>query len=188
MDWNVGRVLTELDKLGLRDNTIIIFWGDHGYQLGEKGKWSKAGSVWEQGARVPFTLYIPNAAGNGQVCKRVVEMVDLYPTLVELCNLPKPPGLEGRSIVPLINNPSAPWDYPAYTEWDEPALKSRAVRNENWRYAEFVTPNGGGAMLLDENEDPHEMKNLVDDPKYADIKQKMAALLKNFPGEKPTAP
>src|SRR4029077_18428508 len=101
MDWNVGRVLAGLDALGLREKPIVSFWGDHGYQLGEKGKWSKAGSVWEQGARVPFTIYVPKANANGKVTTRIVEVVDLYPTLVELCGLPAQKELEGTSLVPL---------------------------------------------------------------------------------------
>ena len=117
---SVGRVLAELDRQGLRDKTIIIFWGDHGYQLGEKGKWSKAGSLWEEGARVPLTMYVPGLDGNGKVCTRVVETLDLYPTLMELCGLPKPPQeLDGVSLVPLLKDPNAPHDRPAFTMWSQ---------------------------------------------------------------------
>ncbi len=95
-DENVGRVIAELDKLGLRDNTVIVFVADHGYQLGERGKWSKAGSLFEEGARVPLVIVAPGAKGNGQVCTRVVEELDLYPTLCQLCGLPIPKEAEGR--------------------------------------------------------------------------------------------
>src|SRR5690606_22072828 len=95
VDWNVGRVLDELDRQGLRDNTIIVFCSDHGYQLGEQGKWSKAGSLWEQGTRVPFIILDPRAKGNGQSSPRIVELLDIYPTLADLCGLPKPDGVEG---------------------------------------------------------------------------------------------
>ncbi len=115
VDWNVGRVIGELDRLGLRENTIIVFVADHGYQLGEKGKWSKAGSLFEMGTRVPMFMVVPGARGNGQSCFRIVESLDLYPTLAELCGLPPPAELEGRSLVPLLNNPAAPWDRPAYS-------------------------------------------------------------------------
>src|SRR3990172_6333932 len=101
MDWNVGRVLAEVDRLRLRDKTIVVFWGDHGYQLGEKGKWSKAGSLFEQTARVPLVIADPRAAGNGRGSPRIVESLDVYPTLVESCGLPMPAGLEGRSLAPL---------------------------------------------------------------------------------------
>ena len=109
-DWNLGRVMAELDRLGLRDNTIVVFAVDHGYQLGEKGKWSKAGSLFEMGTRVPLSWSVPGARGNGQACYRIVESLDIYPTLVELCGLPLPAGLEGQSLVPLLHDPQAPWD------------------------------------------------------------------------------
>ncbi len=83
-DWNLGRVVGELDRLGLRDNTIIVFVADHGYQLGEKGKWSKAGSLFEMGTRVPLMISAPGANGNGHASTRIVESLDIYPTLVEL--------------------------------------------------------------------------------------------------------
>jgi arylsulfatase A-like enzyme len=81
VDWNIGRVIEELDKLGLRENTIIVVWGDHGYHLGEKGKWSKHGSLYEIGTRVPLIVIAPGAKGNGQTCPRVVQSLDIYPTL-----------------------------------------------------------------------------------------------------------
>jgi arylsulfatase A-like enzyme len=185
VDWNVGRVLEELDRQNLRDNTIILFWGDHGYQLGEKGKWSKAGSVWEQGARVPFTIYVPNGPSNRKTTRKLVQMVDVYPTLVELCGFPKQPELEGRSMLPVLNDSNAPaWNFPAYTIWceDGRTVTANSVRNDKYRYAEF-TAGGGGAMLLDEEADPHEMKNVVNDPKYADVKKEMHELLKAYPGK-----
>lgn len=81
VDWNIGRVLAELDKLGLRENMIVVFVADHGYQLGEKGKWSKAGSLFEMSARVPLIVSAPGMKGNGQTCARIVESLDIYPTL-----------------------------------------------------------------------------------------------------------
>src|SRR5690606_28945014 len=104
-DWNIGRVLGVLDRQGLRVHTIIVFWSDHGDQLGEKGKWSKAGSLWEQGARVPFIIHDPRAKGNGKTSPRIVELLDIYPTLADLCGLPRPEGLDGVSLSPLLNNP-----------------------------------------------------------------------------------
>ena len=108
VDWNVGRVIAELDALGLRDNTIIIFSVDHGYQLGEKGKWSKAGSLFEMGCRTPLIMCVPGARGNGKACYRIVEQLNIYPTLVELCGLPNPGGLEGQSMTSLLADPAAP--------------------------------------------------------------------------------
>ncbi|MDR3187893.1 MAG: sulfatase [Prevotellaceae bacterium] len=167
VDWNVGRVLAELERQGLRDSTIIVFWSDHGYQLGEKGKWSKAGSLWEQGARVPFIIFDPRAQGNGKASARTVELLDIYPTLVDLCGLPRPEGLEGASLAPLLANPDTAWGRPAYTVWNEhgKGITGVVVRTERWRYAEFFGL-GAGAFLTDPINDPHELNNLLHDPKY----------------------
>jgi arylsulfatase A-like enzyme len=181
VDWNVGRVLAELDRLGLRQKTIIVFTSDHGYQLGEKGKWSKAGSLFEQGDRVPFIVVVPNAKGNGQVCARTVEELDIYPTLAELCGLAPPKGLEGYSLAPLLINPKAEWNHPAYSVWSEDGrtIMGVAVRNERWRYAEF-DGGKGGAMLFDEQKDPEELKNLADDPKFATVRAELSPLVQKY--------
>jgi iduronate 2-sulfatase len=182
VDWNVGRVIAELDKLGLRENTIITFVADHGYQLGEKGKWSKAGSLFEMGTRVPMLMVVPGAKGNGQACTRIVESLDIYRTLVELCGLSLPEGVEGQSLVPLLNDPQATFDKPAYSVWSEDGstLHGVAVRTEKWRYAEYG-PNGvNGAMLLDPHNDPLEMKNLVDDPMYASVVAELSGLTRKY--------
>ncbi len=179
VDWNMGRVIAELDRLGLRDKTIIVFSADHGYQLGEKGKWSKAGSLWEEGTRIPLFIAAPGAKGNGRRCTRCVEALNLYPTLVEMCNLPMPSALEGRSMVPLLHDPTARWDHPAYSVWSEDGktLTGIGVRVERWRYAEYVL---GGAMLLDMENDPHQLKNLAHDPGYADVTARLSGLVQRY--------
>lgn len=161
-DWNLGRVLAELDHLGLRENTIVVFLVDHGYQLGEKGKWSKAGSLFEMGTRVPFIISAPGMTGNGQSCTRIVQSLDLYPTLVELCGLPVQSSNEGESLMPLLKQPAAGWDKPAYSIWSEDGktVHGVAVRTEKWRYAEYGKNGAVGAMLLDPR-DPDELKNLA---------------------------
>jgi arylsulfatase A-like enzyme len=178
VDWNVGRVLAELDRLGLRGNTIIVFWADHGYQLGEKGKWSKAGSLWEQGTRVPFFIFDPRAAGNGARSHRIVEMIDLYPTLADLCGLPAPEGVDGVSLRPLLDNPEAEWDRPAYTVWNEhgKGVTGIAVRTERWRYAEYFG-HGAGCFLTDPVNDPAELVNLAGDPAYKTVVEEMHRLV-----------
>ncbi|MFT3783025.1 MAG: sulfatase [Nibricoccus sp.] len=183
VDWNVGRVLEELKALGLADNTIVVFWGDNGYQLGEKGKWSKAGSLWEQGARIPLMIYDPRARGNGRSSPRIVQSVDIYPTLVDLCGLPAVKELEGLSLRPLLENPKTEWNHPAYCVWNEHGrgITGAVVRTEQWRYAEFYG-RGAGAMLIDPANDPHELKNLVNDPKYAPIVKELSALVKTYVG------
>ncbi len=177
IDDNVGRVLAALRETGLADRTIVALWSDHGYQLGEKGKWSKAGSLWEQGTRVPLIILDPRAKGNGRASPRVVELLDLYPTLVSLAGLPLPAGLEGHDLSPLLAQPDAPWDHPAYTVWNERnrGITGVAVRTERWRYAEFFGP-GAGAFLTDPINDPHELVNLVHDPRYTDVVARLSAL------------
>lgn len=181
VDWNVGRVLAELDRLGLRDNTIVVFVADHGYQLGEKGKWSKAGSLFEMGTRVPLILSAPGMKGNGQSCKRIVESLDIYPTLVELGGLPEQKGIDGTSLVPLLNMPSAKWDKPAYSVWSEDGktLHGTVVRTETWRYAEYGKDGANGAMLLDPS-DPDELKNLADAPEHKSVVAELSALTRKY--------
>jgi len=181
-DWNLGRVLAELDRLGLRQNTIVVFVADHGYQLGEKGKWSKAGSLFEMGTRVPLIIDAPGLTGNGRSSPRIVESQDLYRTLAELCGLPLPGGVEGRSLVPLLQNPGAEWNYPAHSVWSEDGatLHGVAVRTEQWRFAEFGPAGKNGAMLFDPQNDPQELKNLADDPQYAPVRAELSALTRKY--------
>jgi arylsulfatase A-like enzyme len=103
-------VIEALDRLHLRENTIIVFWGDHGYHLGEKGKWSKAYSLWDVGLRVPLIIAMPGQ--KPQTSERIVQLLDLYPTLADLTGLPAPPQVEGRSIAPLLRKPNATWNFP----------------------------------------------------------------------------
>ncbi|MES1194486.1 MAG: sulfatase-like hydrolase/transferase, partial [Opitutus sp.] len=177
IDANVGRVLAALETAGLAKKTIVVLWSDHGYQLGEKGKWSKAGSLWEQGTRVPLVIYDPRARGNGHSSMRVVQLLDLYPTLVNLAGLPVPAGLEGQDLAPLLAQPSARWNNPAYTVWNERGrgVTGVVVRTERWRYAEFFGP-GAGAFLTDSLLDPQELINRVNDPRYANLVKELSAL------------
>lgn len=181
-DWNLGRVVAELDRLGLRENTIIVFTVDHGYQLGEKGKWSKAGSLFEMGTRVPLIIAAPSAKGNGQACFRIVESVNIYATLAELCGLPLSAEIEGRSLGPLLRHPQAPWDQRAYSVWSEDGttLHGVTVRTEKWRYAEYGPDGKNGAMLFDPQADPLEMTNLTNDPQHAPVCAELSALTRRY--------
>jgi len=182
VDWNVGRVLAELDALGLRDNTIVVFVADHGYQLGEKGKWSKAGSLFEMGTRVPLIIDAPSARGNGHTSTRIVQSLDIYPTLVELCGLKSSQKLEGRSLAPLLHAPQSAWDHPAFSIWSEDgkSVHGTAVRNESWRYAEFGEGGKNGSMLFDVHADVFETKNLADDPRYATVRRELSGLIRRY--------
>ncbi|WP_035615433.1 sulfatase [Haloferula sp. BvORR071] len=181
-DWNAGRVLDELTKLGLAENTIVVFWSDHGYQLGENGKWSKAGSLFEAGARVPLIVRAPGVTPAGKTCDAVVQSLDLYPTFSALCGLPAPSGVEGRDLSPLLKDPASPWDHPAFTIWSEDGKTATgtSVRTAKWRYTEYP---GSGAVLLDPAADPHELKNLAEDPSLKDVRAELSAKIAGFSGK-----
>ncbi|HEX4067068.1 MAG TPA: sulfatase [Acidobacteriaceae bacterium] len=170
-DWNLGRVMAELDQLGLRDKTLVVFVADHGYQLGEKGKWSKAGSLFEQGTRVPLIIHAPDAQGNGRPCLRVVQSLDLYRTIAGLCGLDVPVATEGTNISVLLSDPQVAWDQPACSIWSEDGttVHGTAIRTEQWRYAEFGKNAANGAMLFDVHADPLELQNLANNPVHADV-------------------
>jgi uncharacterized sulfatase len=175
MDSQVGRLLDALDRLGLAKNTIVVFLSDHGYHLGEHGLWQKM-SIFEQSARVPLLIYDPRSKGNGQACGRTVELVDLHPTLADLCGLTAPAKLDGLSLRPLLENPRADWSKPALTEVQRSGFLGRAVRTERWRYIEW---DGGakGRQLYDHQSDPGEYTNLANDPKYAATVEELRLLL-----------
>lgn len=178
MDAQVGRVIEALDRLGLREKTIIVFWGDHGYHLGEKGKWSKAYSLYDVGLRVPLIIAMPN--GKAQTSERTVQLLDMYPTLAEICGLPKPKDIEGHSLASLLNNPKSNWNYPAYSVTAYKNKIGKSVTTERWHYVEWEEGKDG-VILCDLSNDPHELKNLAYDPKYAKTVQEMKTLLKQMP-------
>jgi arylsulfatase A-like enzyme len=177
-DWNIGRVVAELDKLGLRKNTIILFWGDHGYHLGEKGKWSKHGSLFEVGTRVPLIIVDPRGKANGKSSTHPVQALDFYPTLCELCGLKPPAGLEGNSLKPLLDQPDGKWNHSAVSVAGNAKRLGVAIRSDRYRYVEY--DNNGGAMLFDENADPNETKNLIDDVNLKAVREQFAEKAKKF--------
>ena len=178
MDEQVGRVLSALDGLGLRDKTIVVFWGDHGYHLGEKGKWSKAYSLFEVGLRVPLIIALPDS--KAEVSERPVQLLDMYPTLAELCGLPRPQGNEGHSLVSLLSNPQAKWQHPAFGVTLYQGKLGKSVRTDRWHYVEW-DDGKAGAMLFDHSNDPLELKNLAADPFYRKTVQDMKKLLHQLP-------
>jgi len=179
LDANVGRILNALDRLQLADSTIVIFVSDHGYQLGERGQWMKQ-TLFERSARAPLIVAGPGVSAKGRSSSRVVEFLDLYPTLADLARLSAPPGLHGRSLMLLLKNPAAGWNRPALTQVrrgrGESAFMGYSVRTEKWRYTEW--DNGTrGAELYNEVDDPGEMHNLAADPKYRKAVTDMQRLL-----------
>jgi uncharacterized sulfatase len=182
MDAQVGRLLDTLDRLNLADNTIVVFMSDHGWLLGQHGQWQKM-SLFEDCARVPMIFYVPNGKGNGRSSKRTVELIDVYPTLAELCGLEIPPGFEGKSFATLLEKPNAAWDKPALTQVSNGDRNGRSVRTERWRYTEW---DGGkaGAELYDHRWDPHELKNLAKNPRYNRTIEELKKLLHGEGAEK----
>ena len=170
VDEQLGVVMEALDRQKLSGNTVVLFTGDHGWHFGEHNWWAKA-SLFEPSARVPLIVVAPGSSP-GAVSPRVVEMLDFYPTLSELCGLPKPPQGEGKSFVPLLKNPGQPWDKAAFTAERRPKVIGRSVRTERYRYTEW-DEGRQGAELYDYDNDPHEHVNLVKDPKQKKLVAEM---------------
>jgi iduronate 2-sulfatase len=175
VDSQIGRLLDALDRLQLTDKTIIVFWSDHGYHLGEHGLWMKQ-SLFENSARAPLIIASPSQKAKGQGSPRVVEFVDIYPTVADLAGLKPPENLAGVSVRPLLDEPKAKWERPAYTQVMRGQFPGYTVRTERYRYTEW---NGGknGVELYDYEVDPAEEKNLAAEPKYADTVATMKKLL-----------
>jgi arylsulfatase A-like enzyme len=191
-DHCVGRLLDALDDSPHAKNTIIVLWSDHGFHLGEKMHWEKR-SLWEESTRVPLIFSLPGfKKGSDTVvrstpgavpatvpdpflnphrharCTRPVGLIDIYPTLIELCDLPEKESLQGRSLSPLLQDPTREWDYPALTT-HHPG--NHAVRSEHWRYIRYAN---GDEELYDHRIDPHEFHNLAQDPQHADMIRQLA--------------
>jgi iduronate 2-sulfatase len=166
LDANVGRVLDALERLGLADNTIVVFVSDHGYHLGDRGQWMKQ-TLFERSTRAPLLIAGPGVTARGAASPRVVEFLDVYPTLAALAGLTPPAGLHGRSLVPLLTDALAPWDHAAVSQVHREAVpetfKGYSIRTDRWRYTEW---DGGrrGAELYDVEADPDELRNLAAQP------------------------
>ncbi len=180
LDAQVGRVLDALDRLGLAESTLVVFWSDHGYHLGEHGgAWQKR-TLFEESARTPLLIRAPRATGNGRACERIVEFIDIFPTLAELAAIPVPPKLAGRSLAPLLADPRRAWEGAAFTQILRPGegspVMGRSVRTARWRYTEWAG-GAAGAELYDHTADPHEFTNLAADPAQAGVRAELRARL-----------
>jgi uncharacterized sulfatase len=176
-----------LERLGLRDNTIVIFFGDHGYHLGDHGGLWHKNSLFEMSARVPLIIAAPGAKAAGQHCEQLVELVDLYPTLVAMCGLPGRKNLDGVNLEPLLDDPSQPVKQAAYSliaRNDDPNLPhlethdylGRSVRTDRYRYTEW-DDGARGAELYDYHDDPQELNNLAEDAAHAEVVSELRSLL-----------
>jgi len=161
VDAQIGRVLRALKETGQEENTIVVVWGDHGWHLGEKGITGK-NTLWTDGTRVPLIFAGPGVTA-GQRCTRPAELLDIYPTLIDLCHLTARDDLEGISLLPQLQHAEAPRDRPAITSHNQ---GNHGIRSEHWRYIRYAD---GSEELYDTVADPHEWTNLAAQPKFAAV-------------------
>jgi arylsulfatase A-like enzyme len=164
IDAQVGRVMEALRKSKYADNTIVVFWGDHGWHLGEKRRWSKS-TLWEEATRAPLIIWAPGM----EACSvsTPVSFLDIYPTLIDLADLKPNAELEGKSLVPLMQNPNMTWERPALTTHGK---GNHTLRTKRWRYTRY---KDGGEELYDHSKDEMEWNNLANDTTYDHIKKQL---------------
>lgn len=168
-DAMVGKLIDALDESGQADNTIIVLWADHGFHLGEKDSWGKM-TLWDETTHVPFIIVAPGVTTPGSRSDEVVSTQSIYATLVELAGLDRPDWVDGTSLVPLLENPDMEWDDVAITTYGD--YGNFTVRDDKHRY---IIYSNGEEELYDIAIDPNEYINLADDPRYAEIKARLAA-------------
>jgi arylsulfatase A-like enzyme len=163
-DARVGELLDALDRSGRADNTIIVLLGDHGFHLGEKGRWRKS-TLWERSTHVPLIIVAPGVTTAGSKTRAPVSLMDVYPTFA---GLDVPRHVEGQSLLTLLEDPTAESDRPAVTTY---GFNNHAIRSEQFRYIRYAD---GNEELYDDVADPNEFTNLADDPDYRRIKRDLA--------------
>ncbi len=180
IDAMIGRLLDELERLKLRDNTTIILWGDHGWKLGEHAGWCKH-TNFELDTHVPMIISVPAMKTAGQRTTALTEYVDIYPTLSEICNLPIPEHLEGLSMVPLLKNPKLPWKKAAFSQYPRGKVMGYTMRTKSFRYTEWKNKQTGNVLaceLYDHQKDPQENVNVAARPEYKMDVQRLSRMLK----------
>ena len=187
-DAQVGKLLGELDRLKLRDNTIVIFWGDHGWHLMEQGQWCKH-TNFENATRAPLILSIPGQKHAAAKTDALVEFVDIYPTLCDAVGLSKPDGLEGISLLPLLDDPKRPWKTAAFSQYPRGGgggggekVMGYTIRTDRFRYTEWQARNDPKQVLArelyDHETDPRETKNVADEADKANVVRDLSERLK----------
>ena len=163
MDWNFGRIISALDSSKYKDNTIVVVSADNGFHMGEKKHFAKF-ALWEQTSHILHMWRVPGVTKPGQMCNQLVTLLDIYPTLTELCGLTGPTSkLDGRSIVQLLKNPLTDWKYPAVTTYKQ---GNQAIRDKQYRYIRY---SDGAEELYDETKDPNEWRNMAKDPAMKNV-------------------
>ncbi|MCP4645438.1 MAG: sulfatase-like hydrolase/transferase, partial [bacterium] len=164
VDAQIGRVLGELDRLGLRDNTIVVVWGDHGWHLGDLHVWGKH-TAYEFSLRSALLMRAPGVTQPGSHAAGLVESLDLYPTLADCCGLDAPKGLDGCSVAPVLRNPDHPGKDGAFGYWRKGPHKAVSLRTARYRVVEWVDGKGKTAQveLYDHENDPDETRNIADE-------------------------
>lgn len=184
VDAQIGRVLDSLDQLGLRENTIVILWGDHGWHLGDHGLWAKH-TAYERATHSTMIVSAPGMKAVGQKCNALTEFVDIYPSLCELASVPKTPGLEGTSFVPLMNDPQQPWKKAAFSQWprkipNHGIRMGHSIRTDRYRLTEWTVadePDYSVVELYDYKIDPQETVNIAALPENARLVADLKAQL-----------
>ena len=169
-DAQIGRILDALDETGLAKNTVVVFTSDHGYHMGEHGHWQKR-TLFENATRVPLIIASPNQKERGATSHAPAEMVDIYPTLTELCGLKAPGYVSGISLVPILNDVEVSIRESAITQLDE---RGYTIKTDRYRYTEWGEGGAGETELYDHESDPEELVNLAGKPEVAEIQGKLA--------------
>lgn len=188
-DAQVGKVLDELDRLGLRENTIVILWGDHGWKLGEHSAWAKHSNT-ENDTHAPLLISVPGMKRAGATTQALVEFVDIYPSLAELAGLPLPAHLEGTSFKPLLDDPERPWKSAAFSQYPRNKLMGYSMRTDRHRFTIWVDAKDHAKVdaieLYDHQNDPQENTNVANDPaNAATVAQLTAQWKKGWQAAKP---
>jgi iduronate 2-sulfatase len=178
-DALIGKVINELDRLELRDQTVIILWGDHGWKLGDYGAWCKH-TNFELDTHVPLILAVPDQATAGQRTAALVEFVDIFPTLADACALKVPATCEGTSMMPLVADPARPWKKAALSQYPRGKTMGYSIRSGKWRYTEWIDRQSGRIVdreLYDQSTGPVAARNLVDEPELVDTVKRLSTTL-----------
>jgi len=183
----IGRLLSALVETGLADKTVVVFWGDNGYYMGEHGWWGGKHNNYEGATRVPLIIAVPGQTKQGAKCDALVEFVDIYPSLVDICGLPMPHGLEGKSFKSLLSDPKSSIKDAAFSWYPKGGYLGVAMRTDRWRFVEWrkvgstSSPQAGQSTtceLYDHQNDPQENENIATQPEYSGLLKELSAMLR----------